>query len=101
MKDLGKTKFCLNLQIEHFPIRVLVHHAAYTKKILKSFYMNKVHPSSSQMIVCSLHMKNDPFCPCEKGEELLSLEVPYLSVISTIMYLLIVLAQTLLFMSIH
>ena len=25
MKDLGKTKFCLNLQIEHFPTGVLVH----------------------------------------------------------------------------
>ena len=25
MKDLGKTKFCLDLQIEHFPTRVLVH----------------------------------------------------------------------------
>ena len=26
MKDLGKTKFCLNLHIEHVPNRVLVHH---------------------------------------------------------------------------
>ena len=25
MKDIGKTKFCLGLQIEHFPTRVLVH----------------------------------------------------------------------------
>ena len=25
MKDLGKTKFCLGLQIEHFPNGVLVH----------------------------------------------------------------------------
>ena len=33
MKDLGKTKFCLGLQIEHFPIGILVHHSAYTEKI--------------------------------------------------------------------
>ena len=25
MKDLGKTKFCLGLQIKHFPTGVLVH----------------------------------------------------------------------------
>ena len=25
MKDLGKTKFCLGLQIEHFPTCILVH----------------------------------------------------------------------------
>ena len=41
MKDLGKTKFCLGLQIEHFPTRVLVHQLAYTKKIFKRFYMDK------------------------------------------------------------
>ena len=32
-------------------------------------------------------MKNDSFCPCEKGEELLGFEVPYLSVIGALMYL--------------
>ena len=33
MKDLGKTKFCVCLQIEHFPNGVLVHQLTYTKKI--------------------------------------------------------------------
>ena len=46
MKDLGKTKFCLGLQIKHFPTGVLVHQSAYTKKIFKRFYMNKAHPLS-------------------------------------------------------
>ena len=32
-------------------------------------------------------MKNDPFCPCEKDEELFGLEVPYLIAISALMYL--------------
>ena len=47
MKDLGKTKFCLGLQIENFPTGVLVHQSAYTKKILKRFiwikHILKVH----------------------------------------------------------
>jgi uncharacterized protein (DUF849 family) len=37
MKDLGKTKFCLDLQIEHILNEILVHQLAYTKKILKHY----------------------------------------------------------------
>ena len=73
MKDLGKTKFCLGLQIEHFPYGVLVHQFTYNKKILKCFYMGKAHPLSSAMVVCSLDVKKEPFHHCEKGEELLGL----------------------------
>ena len=57
MKDLGKTKFCLSLQIEHLHTGVLVHQLAYTKKILKRFYMDKAHPLSSPMTVRSLDVK--------------------------------------------
>ena len=39
------------------------------------------------MVVHSLDVKNDPFRPCEKGEELLGFEVPYLSVIGALIYL--------------
>ena len=49
--------------------------------------MDKAHSLSSPMVVRSLDMKNDPFRPCEKGEELLDPEVPYLSVIGAFMYL--------------
>ena len=87
MKDLGKTKFCIGLQIEHFPNGVLVHQSTYIKKILKRFNMDKAHPLSSPIVVRSLDMKNDRFHPCEKGEELLGPEVPYLSVIGALMYL--------------
>ena len=48
--------------------------------------MDKTHPLSSPMIVCSLDVKNDPFRHCEKGEELLGLEVQYLSAIGALMY---------------
>ena len=87
MKDLGKTKFCIGLQIEHFPNGVLVHQSTYIKKILKRFNMDKAHPLSSPMVVRSLDVKNDPFRPCEKGEKLLGPEVPDLSAIGALMYL--------------
>ena len=87
MKDLGKTKFCLNLQIEHFSTRVFVHQSTYTKKNLKNFYMDKAHPLSLSMIVRSLDLKNDPFRFYGKDEKLFGHEVPYLSVIGALMYL--------------
>ena len=49
--------------------------------------MNEAHPLTSPMVVRSLDVKNDPFRPCEKGEELLDHEVPYLSAIGALMYL--------------
>ena len=52
-----------------------------------SFNMDKTHPLSSLKVVRSLDVKNDPFRHCEKGEELLGPEVPYLSVIGALMYL--------------
>lgn len=33
MKDLGKTKLCLGLQIEHLADGIFVHQSAYTEKI--------------------------------------------------------------------
>ena len=49
--------------------------------------MDKAHSLSSPMVVRSLDVKKYPFCPCKKYEELLGPEVPYLSAISTLMYL--------------
>ena len=49
--------------------------------------MDKAHPLSSPMIVHSLDLKNDPFHPCEKGEELLGPKVTYLSVIGALIYI--------------
>ena len=50
--------------------------------------MDKAHSLSSPMVVWSLDAKKDPFCPCEKDEELLGPEVPYLSAIGALMYLI-------------
>ena len=63
--------------------------------------MDKAHPLSSPMIVRSLDVKNDLFRPCEKGEELLGPEVPYLSVIGALIILLIVQDRILLFLLIY
>ena len=41
VKDLGKTKFCLGLQLEHLPKGVFVHKSTYTKRVLEKFNMSK------------------------------------------------------------
>ncbi|XP_059654292.1 secreted RxLR effector protein 161-like [Cornus florida] len=87
MQDLGRTKFCLGLQIEHLPSGILVYQSTYTEKVLKRFYMDKAHPLSSPMIVRLLDVKKDHFRPLEEGEEVLGSEVPYLSAIGPLMYL--------------
>ena len=44
MKDLGKTRYCLGLQIEYCLNGVLIHQSSYIEKVLKRFYMDKSHP---------------------------------------------------------
>ena len=44
MKDLGKTKFCLGLQLQHLPTGTFVYKVAYVDKILKKFNMDKSYP---------------------------------------------------------
>ena len=61
MKNLGKTKFCPGLQIEHLPNGIFVHQSTYTEKVLKQFYMYKAHPLSTTMVGQSLDVKKDPF----------------------------------------
>jgi len=87
MKDLGKTKFCLGLQIEHLKNGILVYQMTYTENVLKRFSLDKAHPLSSPMIVRTLDVDKDPFRPREENEEILGPEVPYLSAIGALMYL--------------
>jgi hypothetical protein len=51
MKDLGKTKLCLGLQLEHLPEGVFVHQSTYTKRALETFNMDECHPLRTPMIV--------------------------------------------------
>ena len=41
MKDLGRTKFCLDLQIEHLHSGILVHQSVYVQKLLEKLNMDK------------------------------------------------------------
>ena len=81
MKDLGKTKFCLGLQIEHLTNGIFIHQSTYIGKVLKRFYMDKSHPLSTPMVVRSLAINKDPFRPQEKDIEVLGDETSYLSAI--------------------
>ena len=87
MKDLGKTRYCLGLQIEYFSNGIFVHQSTYIEKVLKLFYMDKAHPLNSPMVVRSLEVDKDPFRPKEENEKLPGPEVPYLSAIGALMYL--------------
>jgi hypothetical protein len=87
MKDLGKTKFCLGLQIEHLETAILVHQSAYVKKVLEKFNMDNAYPQRTPKIVRALKNVKDPFRPKQEGEEVLGEEYPYLSAIGVLMYL--------------
>ena len=67
MKDLGKTKYCLGLQLEHRSLGILVHQSAYIQKILEKFNMDKSYPNKIPMIVRSLEIGKDPFRPWDIG----------------------------------
>ena len=49
--------------------------------------MDKSHPLSSLMVVHSLEVTKDLFCPKEDNEKLLGPEIPYYSVIGALMNL--------------
>ena len=88
MKDLGQTKFCLGLQLEHFHSGIFIYQADYVQKILEKFNMDKSYPTKTPMVVRSLDIEKDPFRPREEEEEeILGPHVPYLSVIGALMYL--------------
>ena len=60
MKDLGKIKFSLGLQLEHLPEGVFVK-STYTKRVLERFNMGKCHPLKTPMVVRSLEMDKELF----------------------------------------
>ncbi|XP_070046524.1 uncharacterized protein [Nicotiana tomentosiformis] len=61
MKVLGKTKLCIGLKIEHLADGIFIHQSAYTERVLKYFYMDKVHPLSTPMDVRSIEVNKDLF----------------------------------------
>ena len=57
MNDLGKTRYCLGLEIEHCSDGILVHQSNYIQKVLRRFNMHKAKPSSTPMVVRTLDAK--------------------------------------------
>jgi hypothetical protein len=87
MKDLGRTKFCLGLQLEHLHTCILIHRSAYVQKILEKFNMDKAYLARTLMVIRALEKDTDPFRLKEEGEEVLGQEYTYLSAIDALMYL--------------
>ena len=54
MKDLGKTRYCLGLQIEHRKDGILIHQSNYTQKVLRRFSHHDVKSSPTPMIIRTL-----------------------------------------------
>ena len=61
MKDLGKTKSCIRLQIEHLHSGILVHQFAYIQKILEKFNMDMSYPAKAPMVIRSIDLEKDVF----------------------------------------
>ena len=75
MKDLGKTKYCLGLQIEHCANGILVHQSVYIEKILKRFGIDKAYPLSTPMVIHYLDIKKDPFRPKEERSTAMTMTI--------------------------
>ena len=86
MKLLGKTSYCLGLQVAHLPDgSIFLHQTTYTQKVLKHFRMDKASPLSALMI-CQSKTKNDPYQPCEEEEEEEYDRTRYLAAVGAILY---------------
>jgi len=69
MKILGRTTFCIGLQIKHFADgSILLHQQTYTRKLLRTFNMENANALSAPMIGKS-KTEDDPYRPAEPEEE--------------------------------
>ena len=87
MKLLGRTSFCLDLQLTH--IRgggIFLHQTTYTQKLLKRFGMDKANPLSTPMIRCS-KTSDDPYAPCKEEKEEFHYQTQYLAAVGALLYL--------------
>ena len=86
MKLLGKTTFCLGLQIHHHSDgSILLHQASYVQKLLKNFNMSEANSLSAPMIGRS-NTGDDPYRPCEEEEEEVDKQ-RYLAAVGALIYL--------------
>ena len=86
MKLLGRTSFCIGLQIRYFSNgSILIHQEAYVKKLLRSFNMHEAHPLAAPMIGKS-KTRDDSYRPCEEEEEEVD-KAKYLIAVGALLYL--------------
>jgi hypothetical protein len=87
MKLLGKTSYCIGLQIAHLPDgSKFLHQTGYTQKMLRRFDMDKANPLSVPMIGRS-KTKDDPYYPCQEEEEEFKDRTRYLADVGALLYL--------------
>ena len=87
MKKLGKTTFCLGLQLSHLPGgAIFLHQTTYTRKLLRRFGMDKSNPLSTPMIGRS-KSSDDPYTPCEEEEDEYQDCGQYLAAVGALLYL--------------
>ena len=86
MKLLGKTTFCLGLQVAHLPDgSIFLHQTTYTQNLLEIFHMDQANPLSAPMIGRSRTF-DDPYRPCEEEEEFYD-KNKYLAAVGALLYL--------------
>ena len=59
VKDLGKPKYRLLLQLEHLHSYIVVYYVVYIHNILEKFIVDKSYPSITLMVVHSLDVEKD------------------------------------------
>jgi hypothetical protein len=57
MNDLGQTKFCLGLQLEHFYSSIFIYQVAYDQKVLEKFNMDKSYSTKTPMVMRSIILR--------------------------------------------
>ena len=87
MKDQGKTRFCLGIQIKYLSNGIFIHQSSYTEKVLKRFNMDKVYPLSNPMVIRTLDVQKNPFYLPGEGEIILGPVALYLRAVGASIYL--------------
>lgn len=87
LSGLGRTSFCIGLQLEHLSDgSIFLHQTSYTQKLLVSFHMSQANPLAAPMIGRS-KSQDDPYQPCEEEEEEYEDKKRYLTAVGALLYL--------------
>ena len=86
MKVLGRTSYCLGLQIKHYADgSLLLYQQTYVKQLLRTFNMDNANALSAPMIGKS-RTEDDPYRPADDEEQ--EIDKPqYLAVVGALLYL--------------